>query len=278
MKNSSLLGLAAFAAVAALAPRTFAQTPPPGWCIPGTTLCAGANGQGGAGAGGSASGRVNPQGAQGQANGQANGNGQGNGGAQVQPPPVPTPPQVQPPRVQPPPPPPKLPGVPPPPPAPRAYEPPSRHGSAGYACGAFRVGIWSGYKGGLCAGFSIRSVAFYLEVEAQVLAGGTMRTIDLTLPVSFVIPFDNERSLFEGPNLRFGFTPIGGSVGLESAAVNHLRFGIHAGVGYELDITPALAWKVFDARLYFDVGTKSTMDRLGHWFDLGAQVSTGLAF
>jgi hypothetical protein len=29
---------------------------------------------------------------------------------------------------------------------------------------------------------------------------------------------------------------------------------------------------------YADVGTKSAMDRLGHGFDLGAQISSGFAF
>jgi hypothetical protein len=127
-------------------------------------------------------------------------------------------------------------------------------------------------------GISLRAESFYVELELQALAGGTKRTIDLNLPMSFVVPFDNEASLFQGPYARFGVTLLGGSAGLDDRRVNHFRWGIHAGLGYELELSPSIAWKVVDARLYFDIGTKTTLDRLDHGFDLGVQIASGFAF
>jgi hypothetical protein len=57
---------------------------------------------------------------------------------------------------------------------------------------------------------------------------------------------------------------------------NFVRFGLFVGGGYELEINDALSWRVIDARLSFDMGTRRAMDNLGHWVDLGLQVGTGL--
>lgn len=46
--------------------------------------------------------------------------------------------------------------------------------------------------------------------------------------------------------------------------------------GYELRVSDAISWRVVDARLSFDMGTRRAMDSGGHWVDLGVQVATGL--
>ncbi len=55
-----------------------------------------------------------------------------------------------------------------------------------------------------------------------------------------------------------------------------VRFGLFAGAGYEVLISDRISWRVIDARASFDMGTRRAMDRLGHWVDLGLQISTGL--
>ena len=56
-----------------------------------------------------------------------------------------------------------------------------------------------------------------------------------------------------------------------------VRFGLFAGAGYELGIADGLSWRVIDARVSFDMGTRRAMDRVGHWVDLGLELSTATA-
>jgi hypothetical protein len=101
---------------------------------------------------------------------------------------------------------------------------------------------------------------------------------DWTFPLSFVIPLGYQESLFEGGYLRFGGSPVGATFGHERYGGSFVRFGLFAGAGYEYEINRALTWRVIDARLAFDMGTKRAMDRVGNWVDLGLQVGTGLIF
>jgi hypothetical protein len=110
------------------------------------------------------------------------------------------------------------------------------------------------------------------------LYGGTTHAYDWTFPVSFVIPLANERSLFDGGYLRFGGSPVGATFAHARDGGNFVRFGLYAGAGYELELNEALTWRVIDARLSFDMGTKRAMDRRGNWADLGLQLGTGLVF
>jgi hypothetical protein len=153
-----------------------------------------------------------------------------------------------------------------------------RYGSAATLCAIGRVGIWSGFKAGGCLAFSFRWPALTFEMETQLLYGGTTHAFDWTFPMSFLIQLDNDDSLFEGPYLRFGGSPVGVTFAREEDGGSLIRFGLFAGAGYELELGDAATWRVFDARLSFDMGTKRAMDRLGHWVDLGFQLGTGLVF
>ena len=227
-------------------------------CVPGTAICGSADGRGGIQVSGSANGQISPNGAnasgqasaQGNANANANananGNGNGNasgngrGGSHHS----------------------------------RRYT--GRFGVGVAGCPVVRAGIWSGYKAGGCVAVSFRFEALTFEMETQLLYGGTTHAFDWTFPMSFIIPLANEGSLFEGGYLRFGGSPIGATFARKQDGGNFVRFGLFAGAGYELAISHALTWRVIDARLSFDMGTRRAMDRLGNWVDLGMQLSTGL--
>lgn len=155
------------------------------------------------------------------------------------------------------------------------------HGRYGFGlglCPIARVGVWSGFKAGGCFTLSFRWEHLTFEMETQLLYGGTTNAFDWTFPLSFVIPLANEDSLFEGGYLRFGGSPVGATFAHARDGGNFVRFGLFAGAGYELEISHALTWRVFDARLSLDMGTKRAMDRKGHWLDPGLQLGTGIIF
>lgn len=143
-------------------------------------------------------------------------------------------------------------------------------------CPIVRVGIWSGVKGGGCVAVSFRFEGLIFEMETQLLYGGTTRAFDWTFPLSFVIPLGSQRSLFEGGYLRFGGSPVGATFAKAENGGSFVRFGLFAGAGYEVLISSALSWRVIDARLSFDMGTRAAMDDRGHGVDLGLQLGTGL--
>jgi hypothetical protein len=145
-------------------------------------------------------------------------------------------------------------------------------------CIVGRAGVWSGFKAGGCAAVSFRFEGFTFELETQLLYGGTTHSFDWTFPMSFVIPLSNQRSLFEGGYLRFGGSPVGATFAREQDGGNFVRFALFAGAGYELLVGDTISWRVIDARLSFDMATRQSMDRLGHWVDLGLQLGTGLVF
>lgn len=236
-------------------------------CVPGTQICTWANGtgngRGGIHVGGSAQGQVGPQGASGQAtgtaSGQANGNANVNAGAQGQ-----------------------FQGQ-----GGGGYEggyvhsrrrTPIRYGTGVTFCGTVKQGAWSGTKGGGCFAVSFRTEHLSFELETQLLFGGTRDSIDWVFPMSFVIPLTSARSMFEGLHLRVGGSPIGSTWAKAVDGGNYLRFGLHAGVSYELELSDAVSWRVIDARAFLDFGTKRQVDRLGNFLDFGAQLSTGIVF
>ena len=145
-------------------------------------------------------------------------------------------------------------------------------------CPIARVGIWSGFKVGGCVAVSFRWEAVAFEMETQLLYGGTTHAFDWTLPLSLLVPLGNRDSLYQGPYLRFGGSPVGATFARTKDGGNFVRFGLFAGGGYELDVSRALTWRVFDARFSFDMGTRRAMDRQGHWVDLGLQLGTGIVF
>lgn len=151
-----------------------------------------------------------------------------------------------------------------------------RYGTGVTLCPIARIGIWSGLKLGGCVAVGFRWEAAAFEMETQLLYGGVTHSFDWSLPLSLVIPLANEDSLFEGPYLRFGGSPVGATFAREKDGGNFVRFGIFAGGGYELNLAKWVAWRVFDLRLSFDLGTRRAMDDRNHWFDPGLQLGTGL--
>jgi hypothetical protein len=227
-------------------------------CVPGTTWCAQSDGRGGVRVDGSGAAQASPNGvnASGQANGNANGNANAGAAAQA-----------------------------------------SGQGDAGYSgggggsgyysghgrrghgvvlCPIARVGVWSGFKAGGCVAVSWRWESLTFELETQLLYGGNTHAFDWTLPLSFNIPLANDDSLFEGPYLRFGGSPVGATFARKRDGGSFVRFGLFAGGGYELELSNALTWRVFDLRFSFDMGTRRAMDDQNHWVDLGLQLGTGL--
>jgi hypothetical protein len=228
-----------------------AQQPPV--CVPGTPLCARGNGNGGAQGGGSV--QVGPNGVRGSANGNADASGNGNGnGSEGQ----------------------------------GDGDGSARgghHRSHGYTgpygtgvtlCATLKVGVFSGYKGGGCVAVSFRTPGFFFEMETQLLYGGTRHSVDWLFPMSFVIPLTSEPSMFEGLHLRVGGSPIGVTFASADNGGTYLRFGLHAGITYEMRLGSTVSWRVFDARAFLDFGTKQRVDRLGDFLDFGGQLSTGI--
>ena len=163
--------------------------------------------------------------------------------------------------------------------------PPRYSGGGGYRgrsgrgvtlCPIARIGVWSGLKLGGCVAVGFRWEALTFEMETQLLYGGVTHAFDWTFPMSLVIPLDNDDSLFEGPYLRFGGSPVGATFAREKDGGSFVRFGLYAGGGYELNLADWIAWRVFDLRISFDMGTKRAMDDRNHWFDLGLQLGTGV--
>jgi|GEM_PF-1559117 len=246
--------------------------PPPVWCVPGTVVCVqGAgqgNGNGAAGAtlGGSASGQIGPNGAQGRAqaqgnadvNANANANAAGQASRQQRQPEETVSPQHHRARVG----------------------PPLAIGTS--PCLVGRVGIWSGYHGGVCFGFGLRAhsgVGF--ELESVALAGGTVPTLDLLLRPTLVVPLAGTTPYFDQLSLKIGSTVVGGSIPLEGSK-SYLRFGGSVGLGYDFSWSDSVNWRVLDASFYGEVRVgprrPAYMDRLGDSWDLGLMVSTGLLF
>jgi hypothetical protein len=224
-------------------------------CLPGTAVCAVSDGRGGVNIDASGNAQASPSGvsANGQAGGDANangnaagnantggaGNGSGTGGGYYR-------------------------------------QPHGRFGTGVTLCPIARLGVWSGLKAGGCVAVGLRWESLTFEMETQLLYGGATHAFDWSFPLSFVIPLANADSLFEGPYLRFGGSPVGATFARKKDGGSFVRFGLYAGAGYELDVADWIAWRVLDVRLSFDMGTKRAMDDRGHWFDPGLQLGTGL--
>jgi hypothetical protein len=231
-----------------------AQNRGPSVCVPGTRLCAAADGRGGVQINADGSVQASPNGvnASGQANGNANANANAGGTGTAEPPTY-------------------YGGG-----SRRHYRYSGRFGVGVTLCPIARAGVWSGLKAGGCVAVSLRFAALTFEMESQLLYGGTTHAFDWTFPMSFLIPLANDSSLFEGPYLRFGGSPVGATFAKQEDGGNFVRFGLFAGAGYELRLGRALSWRVIDARLSFDMGTRRAMDQRGHWVDLGLQLGSGL--
>jgi hypothetical protein len=113
-------------------------------------------------------------------------------------------------------------------------------------------------------------------METQLLFGGTRHSVDWVFPMSFVIPLTSQPSLYEGLQLRVGGSPIGVTFAKAQDGGNYLRFGLHAGLSYEWELSTAVSWRVFDARAFLDFGTKREVDTRGNFLDFGGQLSTGI--
>lgn len=253
MKSSRIgivLGVLAYARMAnAQAP---AGTP---ICLPGTTVCGWADGRGGIRVDAAGSAHVGADGANasanahGAANADARGNGRSSGSGEA---------------------------------GERSgggthyHHYTGRFGVGVVGCPIARVGVWSGYKAGGCAGVSFRFEALTFEMESQLLYGGTTHAFDWTFPLSFNIPLANEKSLFEGGYLRFGGSPVGATFARKQDGGGFVRFGLFAGAGYEVQLSDRVVWRVIDGRVSFDMGTRRAMDRLQNWLDLGFQLGTGI--
>jgi hypothetical protein len=155
---------------------------------------------------------------------------------------------------------------------------PIRFGAGVAFCGTLKAGVLSGVKGGPCFAVSFRTERITFEMETQLLIGGTRHSVDWVFPMSFVIPLTSQRSLYEGLQLRVGGSPIGVTFAKPENGGNYLRFGLHAGVSYEWDLSAAVSWRVFDARTFLDFGTRREVDLHGNFLDFGAQLSTGVVF
>lgn len=257
MRSPRLVALGPLGVVLGYVSTSLAQAP---LCVPGTTVCAESDGRGGVRINANGQAQASPSGASasGQANGAADGNananasgnanagGQGDagysgggGGRRY-----------------------------------RGYH--GRFGAGFTLCPIARMGVWSGFKAGGCVAVSLRWEALTFEMETQLLYGGSTHAFDWTFPMSFLIQLANDKSLYEGPYLRFGGSPVGATFAKKQDGGSFVRFGLFAGAGYELNVARWLTWRVIDARLSFDMGTKRAMDDRGHWIDLGLQLGTGL--
>lgn len=224
-------------------------------CLPGTTVCAQSDGRGGVKVDATGTGQVRPSGANasGQANGAASGdanaganaNGQGSGDYAG---------------------------------SGGGYYRKSRgrFGNGVALCPIARAGLWSGLKVGGCVAISFRWEKAAFEMETQLLYGGETNAFDWSFPLSILVPLANDDSLFDGPYLRFGGSPVGATFARDRDGGSFVRFGLFAGGGYELDLADWVAWSVLDVRLSFDIGTQRAMDDRNHWFDPGIQLGTGL--
>jgi hypothetical protein len=161
---------------------------------------------------------------------------------------------------------------------PRRYSRPTRFGTGVALCATIKAGVFSGIKGGGCLAYSFRTEPLTFEMETQLLVGGVRHSIDWLLPLSFVIPLTNERSLYEGLQLRAGGSPIGVTFAKAENGGTYLRFGLHTGLSYEWNVSKAVSWRVFDARAFLDFGTKREVDLRGNFLDFGGQLSTGIVF
>ena len=223
-------------------------------CVPGTTVCAQSDGRGGVKVDASGNAQAGPQGASatGQANANANADANANANANAQ----------------------------------GTGE--ASGGGGGYYRGAHgrfgkgvalcpiaRLGIWSGLKVGGCVAIAFRWENAAFEMETQLLYGGVTHAFDWSFPLSLLVPLANDDSLFEGPYLRFGGSPVGATFARDEDGGSFVRFGLFAGGGYELDLADWVAWRVIDVRLSFDLGTKRALDDRNHWYDPGIQLGTG---
>jgi hypothetical protein len=138
--------------------------------------------------------------------------------------------------------------------------------------------VFSGVKGGPCFAVSFRTDVITFEMESQLLFGGVRHSVDWVFPMSFVIPLTSERSLYEGLQLRVGGSPIGVTFAKAKNGGTYVRFGLHAGLSYELGVSDAVSWRVFDARAFLDFGTRREVDLRGNFLDFGGQLSTGIVF
>ncbi|HET9959500.1 MAG TPA: hypothetical protein VFQ61_33645 [Polyangiaceae bacterium] len=158
------------------------------------------------------------------------------------------------------------------------YSAPVRFGAGVTFCGTVKAGVFSGIKFGPCFAVSFRTEVLTFELESQLLFGGVRDSIDWVFPMSFVVPLTQQRSLYQGLQLRFGGSPIGVTFAKPKHGGNYLRFGLHAGLSYEYELGAAASWRVFDARAFLDFGTKREVDERGNFLDSGGQLSTGLVF
>jgi hypothetical protein len=143
-----------------------------------------------------------------------------------------------------------------------------------------RVGVWSGYRGGACLTYTSRSEVIGMDFGLAVLAGGTVPTVDFMLPLTVTIPVGSTSTLFDGLyvpiGIEFGY---GATTGVKSDGF--FRFDVNAGLGYETRLDESLVWRIFDLRAYAMLHIDKTPvddDRVGHRFDLGAMLMSGLVF
>jgi hypothetical protein len=133
----------------------------------------------------------------------------------------------------------------------------------------------------LCYGLGLRAengVGF--ELDLDVLAGGTMPSIDILLRPTLVVPLAGNGPYFDQLSLKIGVTMVGGSIPLEGS-MSYLRFGGSVGLGYDVALNDSLDWRVVDASFYAEAkagADEAHVDRLGDAWDLGLMVVTGFLF
>jgi hypothetical protein len=73
-----------------------------------------------------------------------------------------------------------------------SHSAPIRFGAGLDFCGTLKAGVYSGYKAGPCFAISFRTERVAFEMESQLLIGGTRHSIDWVFPMSFVIPLTSQ--------------------------------------------------------------------------------------
>jgi hypothetical protein len=147
-------------------------------------------------------------------------------------------------------------------------------------CGAVRVGFWSGFHGGACAGFTVRGELVGFDIGLMITGGGTVPTLDFTLPVQIIIPLGDRSDLFSGPYIGFG-PDFGYAATLGTRSGGFFNIGGHVGGGYETRLSDSLALRVAELGFYAWARADKTpvdSDRVGHQFDLGFTLSSGVIF
>lgn len=145
--------------------------------------------------------------------------------------------------------------------------------------------MWSGVRGGGCLLFVSRGRSIGFDVGVAVLGGGTVPTIDVTVPLGVTIGLVGDERDGGQLSLRLGATAFGGSLPTDASVGSpYVRMGFVTGLVYDLELSDAISLRVLEASFFSEGrlgGAKhpAPFDRSqdANW-DIGLQLGTGILF